>query len=140
MLRIVGVQAGTDQISSAEITVTATDTTGATDLTAQDVFVVIVGNRPPELADSIAAQTLTAGTSMTVDVAANFSDPDGDELTITAESNAAGTASVSVEGTVLTIIGSSDGTATITVTATDEDGATVTQDVEVTVEASTEDD
>jgi len=139
VLRIVGVQAGTDVISSSEITVTATDTAGAGDadnLSATDIFQVIVGNRPPEVADTIANQTVVNGGSITVDVAANFTDPDGDDLTITAVSSSTGTASVSVNGTVLTIIGSSEATATITVTATDEDGATVTDEFDVEVTAA----
>ena len=143
VLRIVGVEAGTATISSSEITVTATDTAGAgdaDDLTATDVFVVIVGNRPPEVADTIANQTLVAGTSINVDVAANFTDPDGDDLTITATSSSAGDASVSVSGTVLTIIGSNATTVQITVTATDEDGATVTDEFDVEVTASQEED
>ena len=106
VLRIVGVEAGTDQISSSEITVTATDTTGATDLTAQDVFVVIVGNRPPEVADTIANQSLEAGTSMTWTWRPTSLTRMGTNLTITATSSNASDASVSVNGTVLTIIGS----------------------------------
>ena len=101
---------------------------------------VVVGNRPPEVADTIANQTLVAGTSMTLDVAANFTDPDGDDLTITAASSSASDASVSVSGTVLTIIGSNATTVQITVTATDEDGATVTDEFDVEVTSAQEED
>ena len=56
---------------------------------------------------------------MSLDVSDNFSDPDDDVLTFTAMSSATGTATVGVNGPEFVIIGVADGTATITVTATD---------------------
>ena len=125
-LLITGVADGTDTI-----TVTASDGT----LSAEDKFVVTVGNLPPEVTTEIPDQHIqTAGKTILLDVAGNFTDPDGDTLSFAAMSDATGTATVSViNGSVLVITGVADGTATITVTATDPDGANVTDAFEVTV-------
>ena len=120
ILRIIGVADGD---GAATITVTATDTADA-ESTAKDEFVVTVGNRAPK-ADSIPDQTVVTGTSIPLDVSTYFSDPDDDVLTFTAESGATGTASVAVNGSILTIIGGTIGEATITVTATDPDDEAV---------------
>ena len=111
VLVITGVEVGT-----ATITVTASDGT----LSAEDTFEVTVGNRDPEVSEEIEDQHMaTAPGFMSLDVSGNFSDPDGDELSFTAVSGDDNTATVSVSGSKLTIIGVKDGTTTITVTATD---------------------
>ena len=93
-------------------------------------------NRAPTAVGSIAAQTITAGESATVNVSSNFNDPDGDALTYTAATSDAGVAMASVAGSTVTITGVAAGSATITVTARDPDGATATQSISVTVEAA----
>ena len=81
-------------------------------------------NASPMAVGTIAAQTVSAEQSVTVDVAANFSDADtGDTLTYTAMSDMMSYATVSVSGSMLTITGVAAGMATITVTATDMDDA-----------------
>ena len=62
-----------------------------------------------------------------------FHDPDGDDLTFTAVSSAYHVASMWVEGSTLTVVGTGTGTATITVTAEDPDGKQVSDEFEVTV-------
>ena len=79
---------------------------------------------------------MTAGDEVTVDVSSFFSDPDGDELTYTAESSDAAVVAVSVSGSSLTATAVAAGTATVTVTAADPGGLTATQSAEVTVEAA----
>ena len=93
-------------------------------------------NQAPTAVGSIAAQTVAAGESVTVNVSSNFNDPDGDALTYTATTSDAGVATASVAGSNVTIAGVAAGTATITVTARDPDGATVTQSISVTVEVA----
>ena len=94
-------------------------------------------NRAPTAVGSIAAQTVMAGQSVTVDVASNFSDADTDDtLTYTAMSDMPSYATTSVSGSMVTITGVAVGTATITVTATDMDGEMVEQMFDVTVTAA----
>ena len=59
-------------------------------------------NRAPNATGSIAAQTVPAGESVTVDVASNFTDPDGDALTYAASTSNAGVATAAVSGSSVT--------------------------------------
>ena len=90
-------------------------------------------NRPPVASGSLPAQSMTAGESVTVNVAAPFSDPDGDALTYTANSSNAGVASVALSGTNLSITAVATGTATVTVTASDPAGLSASASANVTV-------
>ena len=92
-------------------------------------------NRAPTATGSIAAQTISAGDSVTVNVAGNFTDPDGNTLSFAAASSDDAVATASVSGSNVTINGVSAGTATVTVTASDPGGLSVTQSISVTVEA-----
>ena len=129
-LTVTAVAAGT-----ATVTVTATDPDGLTATQGAEVTVE-AANQAPEAVGAMSPVTMTAGQTATRDVSAFFSDPDGDELTYTAESSDAAVASVSMEGNSLTLAAVGAGTATVTVTATDPDGLTATQGAEVTVEAA----
>ena len=127
-LILVPVAAGT-----ATVTVTATDPGG---LSATLNFEVTVGtaNRAPVAVGSIPDQTLTPGGSpVTLDVAASFSDPDGDELTFQATSSDPGVVRALISGTELILVPVAAGTATVTVTATDPGGLSATLNFEVTV-------
>ena len=93
-------------------------------------------NRAPTASGSVPAATITAGESVTVNVASAFSDPDGDVLSYTATTSDAGVATASVSGSNVTVTGVAAGSATITVTARDPGGLTATQSVGVTVEAA----
>ena len=129
---IAGVAVGT-----ATITVTATDVDGA--FVTDDFEVrVTAANLGPELTTPISDQDIAVGDSIDLDFLDNFTDPDGDDLTFTATSDADDPAPFTVTnaGSILTIIGVAVGTATITVTATDVDGAFVTDDFEVRVTAA----
>ncbi|WP_419859618.1 choice-of-anchor B family protein [Candidatus Palauibacter sp.] len=127
-LTLVGVTAGT-----ASVTVKATDPAG---LTAAQGFRVTVEtpNRSPEAVGTIPARTLTVGQSATLDVSPFVTDPDGDALTYTAASSAAAVVTVTVSGSVLTLVGVTAGTASVTVTAADPAGLTAAQGFQVTVE------
>ncbi len=129
-LRIKAVAAG-----SATVTVTATDSRGAT--ATQTFSLTALPNSAPTTVGSIPNQTLSlTGTgTATVNVSTYFSDADGDLLTYSAASSDASiaTATVSVSGNTVTITGVAAGSATITVTATDTANATATQDISVSV-------
>ena len=128
-----GVAAGT-----ATVTVTATDPGG---LSGSQTFTVTVeaasdANQAPATAAAIEDQTVEAGAEVTVDVSAAFSDPDGDDLTYDATSDALDVATASVSGSEVTVNGVAAGTATVTVTATDPGGLSASQTFDVTVEAA----
>ncbi len=120
---------------TATVTVTAADPDGLTAMQSVEVTVE-AANQAPEAVGAIPPQAMTAGDEVTVDVSAFFSDPDGDELTYTAESSDAAVVAVSVSGSGLTVTAVAAGTATVTVTAADPGGLTATQSAEVTVEAA----
>ena len=89
-----------------------------------------VNNRPPQPVGSAQYISLPVGATQIVQV--SFSDPDGDTLSYSvAGGNSA--ASAGMSGSSLTIVGIAEGTATLTVTATDPHGATATQSIDVTV-------
>ena len=94
-------------------------------------------NRPPEAVGEIASLMLVERgptVEVEVDVSGAFSDPNGDELTFTAESSDDLVATATVSGVMVTIVPVSTGSADITVTATDPDGLSATQTIAVTVE------
>ncbi|WP_419942446.1 Ig-like domain-containing protein [Candidatus Palauibacter sp.] len=129
-LTVTAVAAGT-----ATVTVTAADPDGLTATQSAEVTVE-AANQAPEAVGTIPPQAMTAGDEVTVDVSSFFSDPDGDELTYTAESSDAAVLTASTSGSSLTVTAVSAGTATVTVTAADPGGLTATQSAEVTVEAA----
>ena len=129
-LTLVGRAAGT-----ATVTVTARDPDGL--MAAQSLSVTVVTrNRGPEAVGSISNQTVETGQTATLDVASYFRDPDDDALTYSAATSAPGVATVSVSGSVLTIVGAAVGTATVTVTARDPHGLTAGSLFDVTVVTS----
>ena len=130
-------------MSAGEVTVavTASDAEGLS--AKQDVMVTVQAlaqNRAPEASDSIPAHDVVTDSAVVLDLSAYFSDPDGDELTFTAETSDAAIATASVDGTVVTTSGISAGEegvqmVKLTVTATDPEGLSVTQEADVTVAA-----
>ena len=117
---------------TVSVTVTATDPGG---LSATQSFEASVPNRAPEPVSAIPDQTVHARDSVTLDVSAHFTDPDGDTLTYTAAAVNASVATASVSGAVVTIRGVAVGEASLTVTATDPAGADVVLTADVAVKA-----
>jgi len=113
-----------------EVTVTATDPEG---LAVAQSFVVTVPNRAPVVADEIPAQTVYKGETAPLDLGPHFTDPDGDVLAYTTETTDSNVARAVVTGITLTIEANARGEATITVTATDPAGLSVSQSFTVTV-------
>ncbi|MDE0604971.1 MAG: hypothetical protein OXI18_11250 [bacterium] len=129
-VRVVGLGVGT-----ATILVTAKDPGG---LTAAQSLEVSVGdpNRAPEAVGTIAAQSIGAGDTLTLFVPDYFRDPDGDSLSFEANSDDEGVATATiagVNGTRLLLAGRRAGTIRVTVTASDPEGLTAIQVVQVTV-------
>jgi len=156
-LTLTGVAVGT-----ATVTVTARDSDGNTatdsfDVTvnapAQPEPVVIVipqtpqqnsqpqklANRAPTVANPVADATIDneSGTHE-ASLSGVFSDPDSDDLTITAASSDTSKATVAVasDHSSLTVSAKSRGTATITVTANDGNGGSVDDSFTVTVKSA----
>ena len=123
---------------SATVAVTVSDPEG---LTAEQEFSVTVqppANRAPEEADSIPAHDVVVDSAVVLDMSAYFTDPDGDELTYSAETSDAAIATASVDGSVVTTTGVSAGEegvqmVTLMVTATDPEGLSVAQEADVVV-------
>ena len=114
----------------ATITVTATDPDM---LTAQIAIQVLVPNRPPELRAEMPPARMEPSDVVRLDLSEHFADPDGEELTYSAESSDAMVASAAVSADMLAVTGEAAGSATVTVTATDPGGLTATGTMEITV-------
>ena len=115
---------------TSNVTVTATDPGG---LTATQTFQSTVPNRDPEPVGTIPDQTVEVDETVTVDLSPYFEDPDGDALAYSPTSSNFAVARGSVSGSTLTVSAVAPGTATLTVTARDNDGASAAQRFDVTV-------
>lgn len=132
-LMTVGIAGGT-----ATVTVIATDP-GRLIAAQSGAVTVRAENRAPMTVGPFPRQTMDAGTSLTVDVSPYFSDPDGDVLSYEATSNKTDVVTTDVSGSVVTINAVADGTATVSVSATDPDGLSAAQQIEVVVGAESGD-
>ncbi len=121
MVTITGVAAG-----SAMVEVSATNLGGTTTRT----FGVAVMDVPPAVAAMLEAVTVQVGMTVTVDIDGSFS---GTALRYGAMSLSEGLATVSLDGTMLSVTGVAAGSATVSVTATNS-AASASQDLAVTVE------
>ena len=81
----------------------------------------------------LADVSLEAAKYRLVSLSGVFSDPDGDDLTISATASDYSVVATSMNGGALIVVGKSEGRTTITVTAEDPDGNTVSDTFEVTV-------
>ena len=117
----------------ARMTVIAEDPSGATAFVIFNVT-ILLPNDPPVAVGSIPAQTLRVGDpDVTLDLGPYFTDPDGDELTFSAQSADETVATVSISESVATMTGVAAGRTTFTVTATDPRGESELQAIAVMV-------
>ena len=94
-------------------------------------------NRAPITVGSISNQTLTeGGDPRTVDVSANFADPDGDTLSYAVMTSDPTIVVATISGNIVTLRALREGAVTVTLTATDSGGLSVNQSFRVTVRAA----
>ena len=115
---------------STTVTVTATDPEG---LSATQTFRVTVPNRAPVAGHPIPDIEVFVGSVEEVDASEHFTDPDGDALAYRVATSATGVARVSASGSTVRVEAVAQGSATVTVTATDPEGLSATQTFRVTV-------
>ena len=119
------------------VVVVATDNIGQTASDEFDVTVVEPApeeptNSAPVLSGTLEDQTVTAGEPISVSIEGVFTDPDGDELTYTAESEDTDVATVDLNDLELTISGVNAGSTVFKITASDSEFNVVGEfDVEV---------
>ena len=89
-------------------------------------------NSAPVVSSAVADQSANVGYDFSLDLAGTFSDPDNDTLTVTADFGA-DAKGLSLSGTVISGVPDSSGDVTITCTATDPDGESVSDTFTVTV-------
>ena len=118
-------------VGTLSVRVTATDTSGANVTDSFDITVENA-NPAPTVANAIADQTATEDTAFSLDISGVFADADGDTLTY----SVAGASWLTLTGTTLsgTPAQSDTGTHSITITADDGNGGTVTETFTLTVE------
>ncbi len=112
-------------------TATITATAGGASGTA--AVTVAQPNRAPQAVGSIPDQTVNVGETVTVDIAPYFTDPDRDLLDYNAEVTSAEKATVTMTGSVVTILGVSGGLTLVVVRARDPSGRVAIQHIRVRV-------
>ena len=121
-------------VGSTTLTVTAQDGRGGS--VSKAFALTVKANEAPQVISSIPNKSASVGTGTPIDLSAVFSDPDGDSLTYEAVSSDDSVATATVSGSQLMINPLTDGTATITVTAKDPHGRTVTTTFTVSVSSN----
>ena len=119
-----------------EVTVTARDPYGAADSLSAAVTVLprpTGSNQPPFLRRWSSNWTWLRGRSATFDLDTRIADPEGQALTYEVTSSNAGVVYVSLTGNSMTLEARSRGPSTITVTATDPGGLSVTGTISIFV-------
>ena len=123
-------------IGTATVTVTATDPFGLTASLSGTVTVIERVNQAPEAQGGISDISRSAGWSGTLELEGDpplFVDPDGDELTYSAESSDPSVAALVVNGSEVRVETLAEGMATATVTATDPGDLSASVSFEITV-------
>ena len=93
-------------------------------------------NRAPVAGEAIPDRTVVERQTVTIDLSASFSDPDGDALTYVATTSNSAVATVGLSGAELSITGNAQGAAAVTVTVSDPGGLSATQSFAVEVAAA----
>ena len=90
-------------------------------------------NQAPQPVGSIPEQVVQVDSTVVVDVAGYFMDPDGDTLTFTAISSSVAVVTATASGSMVTVTGVASGSTMVTVTARDPEGLAAEQSYGVTV-------
>lgn len=110
-------------IGVSTITVTAEDAQGAMISTTFQVAISDPDNQDPTVVQTIDDQVYKSGfSSQVIDISGVFTEPDGDDFTVTATSSLESAVTAVVSGDNLTLTEVGDGTATITLLANDNKG------------------
>ena len=133
--RVVGASVTQDTIPNltpgtqyfVRVIATKSGTSDGTPSNAESGTPLAVVNQPPETTSQIAMQFLEVGGSVRIGLSNHFRDPEGRTMTFRAVSDNTGTATASIQGSVLTVRGVARGGASVTVTARDSGGLTATQ-------------
>lgn len=136
-------------IGSSDLTFTATDSAGNETIEPRTINVVeerSTGNSPPKFNQAALAamlpanSTLTDGAFLELTLSDLYSDADGDDLTFTAMSSdtAVILATLEADGSTLVLLARGVGTATITLEATDSEGASTKNSFNLQVETETD--
>ena len=114
------------------LTLTATDPGG---LSASQSAAVTVTPPPPgpETVGAVPDRSIEVGDAFAIDMASYFTHPGGLSLAYAASTSDAATATAGMTGSTLAVEGLSDGTATITVAASDPNGRSAEQSFSVSV-------
>ena len=115
------------------LTVTATDPGNLSATLSTRVTVVGPGQGPVAVA-LIPEQSVGVGQARTLSVAGHFQDPDGGSLDFSAVSSDPNIVTAAASRSDVTLTGVTEGRATVTVTATDSDGLSISQTALVRVE------
>ena len=116
---------------SSTVTMTAIDPDGES--VSVNFTLIVTKNEPPIANLPFDNMVTSVGKTSQKELGDFFSDPDGDTLTYSAESSTPAVATASMSGSTLSFTGVSNGFSTITVTATDPDGASVSVDFALVV-------
>ena len=125
LLTLRGVAAG-----RAAITVTASDPEGLSDVQS---FEATVPNRAPEPLGAVPDAEVYVDSTLVIDAAAYFADPDGDDLEYAVVSSDTTRVAIVLSGSEVTLTGVAVGRAAVTFTARDPDGLEAEQTFAVTV-------
>ncbi len=129
LVRMDTITSGTTGYSSSEWNAYAKDT-----FTYLGFHTVVASNHAPVVSNPISDQSSPAdGAAIVIDATNTFSDTDGDALTLTVTSNDTVVATATVSGKQINIMPMNAGTATITVTANDGKGGTISNSFLITV-------
>ena len=112
------------------------DTDGLTVTQNIAVTVLPAPNRAPVMGTVEPIILVLGDDDQTVDLSSHFSDPDGDDLTYSAQSADTNVVMVAVEGSTLKLTPVIEGTTTAIITVQDTDGLTITENITVVVNAA----
>ncbi len=125
-------------VGTTTIALTANDGNGGSVSDEFEVTISSAVNNAPIVSSPISDQNVDAGfASLQIDLKDVFTDADSDDLTLTASSSDEAVVTVAISGDDLTIKEVDLGTSTITITADDGNGGTISETFDVTVAEST---
>ncbi len=124
---------GTAAVGTHQLTITVTDSNGATATQTFDLHISTDANQPPVFNESSPLTNLSkdAGEAFNQDISSLFTEPNDDSMSFSAEGLPEGM-TLSSEG-ILTGTPDLSGTYTVKITATDAHGATTTGEITLTI-------